>query len=326
MIKTSITKLSPWLILLASLGLISTQARADYPEKPIRMIIGYAPGGGADNLIRPVADRLSKLLGQPITMDYKPGAGGVIAAELLARAPADGYTLHITDSGPMTIVPNMRKTGYNPLTDFTPLAMIGSGGTVIVTGQNSPASNLKGLIDLMKQKPAAWSYGTSGIGGVGHLAGEQFKAAAGVSINHVPYKGGAPAVADLLGGHLPVLFSSLGAAAAHIKAGRVTPIAVTSAKRSSMFPDIPTLSESGFAGFNATIWFGIVGPAGLPPKVIEKLLPALTAALQEPAVQEAIRKEGYDPMNFTPTQMRTQISQDLSSWGKTVKSANVTMD
>jgi tripartite-type tricarboxylate transporter receptor subunit TctC len=204
--------------------------------------------------------------------------------------------------------------------------MIGSGGTVIVTGQNSPASNLKGLIDLMKQKPAAWSYGTSGIGGVGHLAGEQFKAAAGVSINHVPYKGGAPAVADLLGGHLPVLFSSLGAAAAHIKAGRVTPIAVTSAKRSSMFPDIPTLSESGFAGFDATIWFGIVGPAGLPPKVIEKLLPALTAALQEPAVQEAIRKEGYDPMNFTPTQMRTQISQDLSSWGKTVKSANVTMD
>lgn len=326
MTKTSITKLSPWLILLASLWLSSTQARADYPEKPIRMIIGYAPGGAADNLIRPVADRLSKLLGQPITMDYKPGAGATIAAELVARAPADGYTLHITDSGPMTIVPNMRKTGYNPLTDFTHLAMIGSGGVVIVTGQKSPAANLKGLIDLMKQKPAAWSYGTSGIGGVAHLAGEQFKAAAGVSINHVPYKGGAPAVADLLGGHLPVLFSSLGAAAAHIKAGRVTPIAVTSAKRSSLLPDIPTLSESGFAGFDATVWFGIVGPAGLPPKVIEKLLPALTTALQDPAVTEAIRKEGYDPMNFTPNQMRMQISQDLSSWGKTVKSANITMD
>ena len=326
MIKTSIRKLSPWLILLASLGLSSTQARADYPDKPIRMIVGYAPGGGADNLIRPVAERLSKLLGQPITMDYKPGAGGVIAAELLARAPADGYTLHITDSGPMTIVPNMRKTGYNPLTDFTPLAMIGSGGTVIVTAQNSPASNLKSLVDLMKQNPSAWSYGTSGIGGVGHLAGEQFKAAAGVSIPHVPYKGGAPAIVDLMGGHLPVLFSSLGAAAAHIKAGRLTPIAVTSAKRSSMIPDIPTLSESGYAGFDATIWFGIVGPAGLPSKVTEKLLPALTAALQDPAVMEAIRKEGYDPMNLTPNQMKMQISQDLSSWGKTVKSANIKMD
>jgi tripartite-type tricarboxylate transporter receptor subunit TctC len=326
MIKTFIRKLSPWILLLASLGLVSTPARAEYPEKPIRMIIGYAPGGSADNLIRPVADRLSRLLGQPITMDYKPGAGGVIAAELLARAPADGYTLHITDSGPMTIVPNMRKTGYNPLNDFTPLAMIGNGGTVILTGQNSPASNLLSLIDLMKRNPSTWSYGTSGIGGVGHLAGEQFKAAAGVSINHVPYKGGAPAVADLLGGHLPVLFSSLGAAASHIKAGRVTPIAVTSAKRSSMIPNVPTLAESGFAGFDATIWFGIVGPAGLPPKVMEKLVPALTTALQDPSVMEAIRKEGYEPMSFTPAQMKTQISQDLGSWGKTVKSANVTID
>ena len=326
MIKRSIRKFLPWILLSASMGLISTPVRAEYPDRPIRMIIGYAPGGGADNLIRPVADRLSKLLGQPVAMDYKPGAGAAIAAELLARAPADGYTLHITDSGPMTIVPNMRKTGYNPLTDFTPLAMIGDGGTVILTGQNSPASNLQNLIDLMKRNPSAWSYGTSGIGGVGHLAGEQFKAAAGVSINHVPYKGGAPAIADLLGGHLPVLFSSLGSAASHIKAGRVIPIAVTSSKRSSMIPNVPTLAELGFAGFDATVWFGIVGPAGLPPKVMEKLLPALTTALQDPAVIEAIRKEGYEPMSFTPAQMKTRISQDLSSWGKTVKSANITID
>lgn len=309
-----------------ALGITTVSAWADYPDKPIRMVVGYAPGGGADNLIRPIAERLSKILGQPIVMDYRAGAGGVIAAELLARAPADGYTLHITDSGPMTIVPNMRKTAYNPLTDFTPISMVGGGGTVIVTPANSPATDLKKLIELMKQKPEAWSYGTSGIGGVGHLAGEQFKAAAGVNITHVPYKGGAPAMVELLGGHVPVLFSSLGAAATHIKAGRIIPLAVTSAKRSSLLAETPTLAESGFPGLDASIWFGIVGPPGLPATVMDKLVPALNAVMREPDVQATIRKEGYEPMLFTPAEMRLQISQDLTRWGKTVKEANVTME
>ncbi len=319
-------KFARLLLPFIALGLSAASAWADYPDKPIRMVVGYAPGGGADNLIRPIAERLSKILGQPIVMDYRAGAGGVIAAELLARAPADGYTLHITDSGPMTIVPNMRKTAYNPLTDFTPISMVGGGGTVIVTPTNSPATDLKKLIELMKQKPEAWSYGTSGIGGVGHLAGEQFKAAAGVNITHVPYKGGAPAMVELLGGHIPVLFSSLGAAATHIKAGRIMPLAVTSAKRSTLLAETPTLAESGFAGLDASIWFGIVGPPGLPASVMDKLVPALNAVMREPEVQAAIRKEGYEPMLFTPAEMRLQISQDLTRWGKTVKEANVTME
>jgi tripartite-type tricarboxylate transporter receptor subunit TctC len=319
-------KFARLLLPFIALGLGAASAWADYPDKPIRMVVGYAPGGGADNLIRPIAERLSKILGQPIVMDYRAGAGGVIAAELLARAPADGYTLHITDSGPMTIVPNMRKTAYNPLTDFTPISMVGGGGTVIVTPANSPATDLKKLIELMKQKPEAWSYGTSGIGGVGHLAGEQFKAAAGVNITHVPYKGGAPAMVELLGGHIPVLFSSLGAAASHIKAGRIMPLAVTSAKRSSLLAETPTLAESGFPALDASIWFGIVGPPGLPARVMDKLVPALNAVMREPEVQDAIRKEGYEPMLFTPAEMRLQISQDLTRWGKTVKDANVTME
>ncbi len=319
-------KFARLLLPLIALGLSAASVWADYPDKPIRMVVGYAPGGGADNLIRPIAERLSKILGQPIVMDYRAGAGGVIAAELLARAPADGYTLHITDSGPMTIVPNMRKTAYNPLTDFTPIAMVGGGGTVIVTPANSPATDLKKLIEFMKQKPEAWSYGTSGIGGVGHLAGEQFKAAAGVNITHVPYKGGAPAMVELLGGHIPVLFSSLGAAASHIKAGRIMPLAVTSAKRSSLLTETPTLAESGFVGLDASIWFGIVGPPGLPATVMDKLVPALNTVMREPEVQATIRKEGYEPMLFTQAEMRLQISQDLTRWGKTVKDANVTME
>jgi tripartite-type tricarboxylate transporter receptor subunit TctC len=299
---------------------------ADYPDKPIRMIVGYSPGGAADNLIRPLAERLNRLLGQSIIMEYHPGAGGAIAADILARAPADGYTLHITDSGPMTIVPRMKKTPYNPMTDFTPLAMVGTGGVILVTPANSPATNVKKLIELMRDKPGSWSYGTSGIGGVGHLAAEQFQVVTNTKLTHIPYKGGAPAIVELIGGHVPLLFSSLGAASAHIQAGRIKPLAVTSIKRSSMFPDVPTLAESGYPNFDASIWFGVVGPAKLPQAVMDKLLPAFTTALQDSAVQEAIRKEGYDLISMSPAQMQKQIALDLDSWGKVIKSANVSYD
>jgi len=306
--------------------LFSTQSFAEYPDKPIRMIVGYSPGGAADNLIRPLSERMSRILGQSIVMEYHPGAGGAIAADILAKAAPDGYTLHITDSGPMTIVPKMKKTPYNPLTDFTPLTMVGVGGVVLVTPANSPATNVKKLIELMKDKPGTWSYGTSGIGGVGHLAAEQFQIATGTKLTHVPYKGGAPAIVELIGGHVPLLFSSLGAASAHIQAGRIKALAVTSIKRSSMFPDVPTLAESGYPNFDASIWFGVVGPAKLPQAVLDKLLPAFQTALQDPAVQEAIRKEGYDSVNMTPSQMQKQIVQDLDSWSKVIKSANITYD
>ena len=302
-------------------------AHAEYPDRPIRMLIGYTPGGGADNLIRPVSEKLAKLLGKPVVMDYRPGAGGAIAAEMLARSPADGYTLHITDSGPMTILPNMRKMPYSPLTDFTMLAMVGSGGTVIVTPPNSPAATIPQMVALMKKQPGEWSYGTSGVGGVGHLAGEQFKAAAGLpALTHIPYKGGAPAVAELMGNHVPVLFSSLGSAIAHINGGRIKPLAVTSARRSTILPDTPTLAELGYPGFDASIWFGIVGPRGMPPEVLDRLLPALRIALQDPAVQEAIRKEGYETVQMTPEQMRAQVTEDLARWGKTIKDAGVKME
>jgi len=300
-----------------------TSAHADWPDKPIKMLVGYAPGGAADKLIRPVTDKLSKILGQQFIIDYKPGAGATIALDQTAKAAPDGYTLHITDSGPMTIVPNMRKTPYDPLKDFTPISMIGGGGTVIVVLPSSPAKDVKTLVELAKKDPKNWSYGTSGIGGVGHLAGEQFKAAAGLDITHVPYKGGNPAMSELLGGHVPMLFSSLGAAAPHIKAGKVIALADTASKRSSSFPNVPTLAESGYPGFDATIWFGIVGPAGLPKSVMDKLVPALDKVMKDPEVIDAIKREGYDPMVMTPKQTGERIAADLASWGKTVKAANI---
>ena len=299
---------------------------AEYPDKPIRMVVGYAPGGAADKLVRPITDRLARILKQPFVMDYKPGAGAALAAELTAKAPADGYTLHITDSGPMTILPHMRKLGYDPLSSFTPISMVGGGGVIVVVLPSSKATDIKSLIELAKKDPKNWSYGTSGVGGVGHLAGEQFKAAAKINIDHIPYKGGSPAITELLGGHVPLLFSSLGAAASHIQAGRLRALADSSGKRSSMFPDVPTMAESGFPGFDASIWFSIVGPAGLPKEVMDKLVPALTNVMKDPEVILAIKREGYDPMPMTPQQTAERIKSDFELWGKTVKSANITAD
>ena len=299
---------------------------AEYPDKPIRMVVGYAPGGAADKLVRPITDRLARILKQPFVMDYKPGAGAALAAELTAKAPADGYTLHITDSGPMTILPHMRKLGYDPLSSFTPISMVGAGGVIVVVLPSSKATDMKSLIELAKKDPKNWSYGTSGVGGVGHLAGEQFKAAAKINIDHIPYKGGSPAITELLGGHVPLLFSSLGAAASHIQAGRLRALADSSGKRSSMFPDVPTMAEAGFSGFDASIWFSIVGPAGLPKEVMDKLVPALTSVMKDPEVILAIKREGYDPMPMTPQQTAERIKSDFELWGKTVKSANITAD
>ncbi|MEY3740963.1 MAG: hypothetical protein RLZZ192_1639 [Pseudomonadota bacterium] len=302
---------------------LSPAAHAEYPDKPIKILVGYAPGGAADKLIRPISDRLTKILKQPIIIDYKPGAGASLAADLTAKAPPDGYTLHITDSGPMTILPHMRKLGYDPLTSFTPISMVGGGGVVVVVLPNSKATDIKTLVELAKKDPKGWSYGTSGVGGVGHLAGEQFKAAANLDISHIPYKGGNPAIAELLGGHVPVLFSSLGAAATQIQAGKLRALADTSSKRSSMFPDVPTMAESGFPGFDATIWFGIVGPAGLPKEVMDKLVPALASIMQDPEVIAAIKREGYEPMPFTPQQTADRIKSDFALWGKTVTASNI---
>ena len=299
---------------------------AEYPDKPIRMVVGYAPGGAADKLVRPITDRLSRVLKQAFVIDYKPGAGAALAAELTAKAPADGYTLHITDSGPMTILPHMRKLGYDPLSSFTPISMVGGGGVIVVVVPSSKATDMKSLIELAKKDPKNWSYGTSGVGGVGHLAGEQFKAAAKINIDHIPYKGGSPAITELLGGHVPLLFSSLGAGASHIQAGRLRALADSSGKRSSMFPDVPTMAEAGFPGFDASIWFSIVGPAGLPKEVMDKLVPALTSVMKDPEVILAIKREGYDPMPMTPQQTAERIKSDFELWGKTVKSANITAD
>ena len=310
---------------LALIGLFALPqvTLAQYPNKPIKMIIGYTAGGAADKLIRPIAERVSKIIGQPFIMEYRPGAGAAIALDITAKADPDGYTLHITDSGPMVILPNMRKLAYDPLKDFTNIAMIAGGGTVIVVRPDSPAKDIQTLVALAKKDPSKWSYGTSGIGGVGHLAGEQFNKLENLNITHVPYKGGNPAVVEVLGGHVPFLFSSLGSAATQLEAGTLKPLAVTSLKRSVMLPNVPTLDESGYKGFDAAIWFSIVGPKGLPAEVMAKLVPAFNQVMKDPAVIKGIQVDGYDMMPMTPAQMDELVAKDLAKWGKLIKEANV---
>jgi tripartite-type tricarboxylate transporter receptor subunit TctC len=314
-------------LVIALLSSPTLSLAADYPaDKPIKMVVGFTAGGAADKLARPVADRMAKFLGQTIVMEYRPGVAGGIALELVARAPADGYTIHLTSQGPMTFGPSLRKANFDPVKDFTPIGMVSSGGSLIAVLPTSPAKDVKSFIDLAKANPAQWSYGTSGIGGSGHLAAEQFKIETGLQIAHVPYKGGAGALTDLLGGHIPVLFSSIGSIASNVEAGQVKALAVSSLARSSMFPNVPTIAESGFPGFDSPVWFGVVAPAGLPAAITAKLVAALNATMDDPEVLKIIRQDGYEPLKMTPEEMKAAIQDELKQWADLIKKTGMKAD
>src|SRR5262245_53909739 len=246
-----------------------------YPNKPIRVVIGYTAGGSAEAGARPLARALEPLLGQPLIMEYRPGNAGGVAMEAMARAPADGYTLYYFDSGPLTVAPHLGKTGYNNLSSFTHLGHVCGSGSLLVVHPSTPFRTVADVVDASKKEPNKWSYGTSGVGGPHHLSGEYFKTVTGANLLHVPYKGGGPAMTDLIGGQVPMLFSSLAPAVGAVKSGRIRAIAVTSPQRSAAFPDVPTMQEIGLQGFDSTAWYGIVGPAGLPQEVIARWTQAL---------------------------------------------------
>lgn len=296
---------------------------SDWPSRPIKLVLGYPAGGAADGTARPLSPKLQSLLGQPLVFDYKPGAGATIAADYTAKQPADGYTLHFIDNGPLAILPNGKTLGYDPLASFTPIGMGCIGGTLIVSHPSLPVRTLPELIQLAKAKPGTISYGTSGVGGGGHLAAELLQAAAGIELIHVPYKGGNQAAADLAGGQIPLLFSSMTTAIPHVEAGRINALATTSAARASALPKVATVAELGFAGYEASVWFAMVGPAGLPAPIVKQVNAALNQALADPQVQEMIRKQGYEPASGTPEACAAQIRGDHAKWGKVIRDANI---
>src|SRR5215212_3444455 len=272
-----ICKLCLHIVAIGSLFAASLSAALaqSYPSKPIRVMIGYAPGGSADAGVRPLARALEPLIGQPLVIENRPGNAGGVAMEAIARAAADGYTLYYFDSGPLTVAPHISKVGYNNITSFTHLGHVCGSGSMLVVHPSTPFNSVADVVATSKREPTKWSYGTSGIGGPHHLSGEYFKSVTGANLLHVPYKGGGPAMTDLMGGQVPMLFSSLAPAVGAVKGGKIRAIAVTSPQRSSAFPDVPTMDELGLKGFDSTAWYGIVGPAGLPQEVLARWTQAL---------------------------------------------------
>ena len=312
---------------VASLLAVAAAAFAQgYPNRPIRLMIGYTAGGSAEAGARPLARALEPLLGQPLVFEYRPGNAGGVAMEVMAKAPADGYTLYYFDSGPLTVAPHLAKVGYDNLRSFTHLGHVCGSGSLLVVHAATPFRSVDEVIALSKKEPNKWSYGTSGVGGPHHLSGEYFKSVTGADLLHVPYKGGGPAMTDLLGGQIPMLFSSLGPAVGAVKSGKIRALAVTSPQRSPAFPDVPTMDELGLKGFDSTAWYGVLGPAGLPPEVVAKWMQVLARAGADKAVMDQISATGCDAEILPPAQTVERIKADYVKWGRVVKDANIRTD
>jgi tripartite-type tricarboxylate transporter receptor subunit TctC len=310
--------------LVLLLALLSSQVWAQgYPNKPVRVVIGYAPGGSADAGIRPLARVLEPLLGQPIVIENKPGAAGGVAMEFIAKAPNDGYTLYYFDSGPLTVAPHISKVGYDINKSFTVIGAVCGSGSLLVVHPSTPFKSMTDVVALSKKEPNKWSYGTSGVGGPHHLSGEYFKSVTGAQLLHVPYKGGGPAMTDLMGGQVPMLFSSLGPAVGAVKSGKIRALAVTSLTRSAAFPEVPTMDELGLKGFDSNAWYGLIGPAGLPQEVVTRWSQALATAAKDKAGMDAINATGCDVDMQGPAATVEKIRVDAAKWGKVVKDANI---
>lgn len=310
----------------AALALPVARAQ-EYPSKSITLVIGYSTGGSTDATARLIGRQLEIAFGKPVVYDYKPGAGASLGAEFVARAEPDGYTIGLTDTGPMTIMPNLRKLKYDPVKDFTHLSYVCATGIALIVHPSVPANTSKELVALLKSNPDKYSYASSGVGSVHHLAGELYKKSAGVKMAHVPYRGAGPAITDLIGGQIPIMFATIGPALPMIQSGKARVLGVTSAKRSTALPDTPTLAEQGLAGYDASLRFSMVAPAGLPPQVASRLQTELKRIGNDPALAKALEKLGNDDIGpRTPQEVAELTGNDLKKWGVVIREAGISLD
>ena len=315
------------LLTIAALpAFISGVDAADYPTKPIRMIVGFAPGGGTDTTARAIAAKLTDLVGQQVIIDNRAGAAGNIATELVARANPDGYTLLMGTIAALAINPSLYRTKlpFDSVRDFAPIIQAVDSTNILSLHPSVPAGSVKELIALAKAKPL--NYGSSGVGGTGHLAGELFSTMANVKMTHVPYKGGGPAMVDLIAGQVQLVFATAASAVPHIKSGKIKGIAVTTIKRSALMPSIPTIAESGLPGFDANNWYGLLAPAGTPRPIIMRLNTEIRKVLAMPDVKEFLFNQGLDPAPGTPEQFGAYIKSEMTKWAKVVKDSGARSD
>ena len=303
------------------------QGGGTYPTRAIRLVVPFAAGGAIDLMARPIGRKLHELLGQSVIVDNRAGAGGSIAAELVARSAPDGYTLFLGSTSPLAINPAyFGKVGYDTLKDFTPLSLIAQQPLIIVAHPSLPVRTPKELVALAKKHPGKLSYGSAGPGTSNHLVGALLAKVADIDILHVPYKGGAPALTALLSGEIELQVSQPNTMMPHIKSARVRAIATTGAKRSALLPDVWTLSEAGYKALEIVGWYCIVGPAGLPPPIVERLESAIQRAVNSPEFANPMRAEGTDPVSSTPEALRNLISADVGRWSRIVAEAGVRQD
>jgi len=312
------------LALLAAAVISATNAVAQqYPGKPVRMIVSVPPGGPADTLARIVAPRLGEALGQPVVIDNRPGANGNIAYEMVARAAPDGYTFVLVAAG-IAINPSLyQDVKYDVNNDFAPITQGISVPNILVVHPSVAASTVRELVEVAKARPGQLSFASAGNGSSGHLALEQFRQMAGIQLIHVPYKGGAPALADVVAGQVQALFSLALAATPQIKAGKVRALAITSAQRSALAPELPTVAELGFPGFEVIGWFGWVAPAKTPRQIVLRLNSEIVHVLREPASKERLLALGADPADSTPEQFAAFIKSEHLKWARVIREANI---
>ena len=316
-------KISVILAFSLALSAITAHAQQDYPSKPIRIIVGVAPGGATDILARTVGARLTEVFKQQVIVENRPGANHIIGGETTAKSPKDGYTLQMVPEGFVINASVYAKLPFDPLRDFSPIAIVANVPNVLVVHPSLPARSVKQFAAIARARPGQLSYGSSSVGSPSHMSGELFKVMAKVDYVHVPYKGQALALVDLMGGHIQFLFPSIPAAVVHVRSGKLVALGVTTVRRATALPDLPTIAEAGMPGYEVSGWYGLIGPAGLPVAVVARLNKEINGFLNIPGTRKQLSSEGAEPRTGTPEEFGAAMASDLQKWTKVVAVAGI---